>query len=49
MINFSLHPAAVCVIKGTKLVGIPNGNSPISPEGCAPMGLKYLKMAIRNS
>jgi len=36
-------PAAVCVIYGTKLSGGPMGNSPISAEGCAPIGLKYRK------
>jgi len=31
---------AVCVIKGTKFCGTPIGNSPISADGCAPIGLK---------
>src|SRR5690349_8917664 len=33
---------AVCVTAGTRFCGLPNGNSPISAEGCAPTGLKYL-------
>ena len=33
---------------GKILAGIPLGSSPIIPEGCAPMGLKYLKLAMRH-
>ena len=36
-------------IKGKILFGIPLGDSPISPEACAPIGLKYLKFAIFHS
>src|SRR6059058_4547661 len=32
---------AVCVIAGTRFCGLPNGNSPIFIDGCAPTGLKY--------
>ena len=32
---------------GNKLLGIPTGSSPIKPEECAPMGLKYLRFATR--
>ena len=31
-------------MKGTKLSGTPLGSSPISPDSCAPTGLKYLRM-----
>jgi hypothetical protein len=34
---------AVWVIKGIKFSGFPIGSSPISIDGCAPIGLKYLK------
>lgn len=34
-------PAAVWVMKGTRLLGTPRGSSPMSAEGCAPIGLKY--------
>jgi len=30
-------------MKGTRLLGIPVGSSPISAEGWAPTGLKYLR------
>ena len=33
-------------MKGTKLLGIPFGFSPIKPDGWAPTGLKYLSRAI---
>ena len=36
----SRMPAAVCVTYGTRLLGTPRGNSPISADGCAPIGLK---------
>ena len=28
------------------LFGIPIGSSPINPEGCAPIGLKYLRLIM---
>merc|ERR1719354_421837 len=31
---------------GIRLLGIPKGSSPISPEGWAPAGLKYLSKVI---
>ena len=31
---------------GKILFGFPNGSSPIKPDSCAPIGLKYLKLAI---
>ena len=34
---------ATSAMKGIKLLGMPKGLSPISPEQCAPTGLKYLK------
>ena len=37
-----IFPMADCVIAGTRFCGFPKGNSPISVEGCAPTGLKYL-------
>ena len=33
---------AVWVMNGTRLFGTPRGSSPISADGCAPTGLKYL-------
>ena len=30
------------IVKYIRLFGIPDGNSPIKPLGCAPIGLKYL-------
>ena len=31
---------------GKILLGLPTGHSPIKPEVCAPIGLKYLKFII---
>ena len=38
---------AVCVINGTRLLGTPNGNSPINADSCAPIGLKYRRAMVR--
>ena len=40
MLRHSRIPAAVCVMKGTRLLGTPRGSSPIRADGCAPIGLK---------
>lgn len=38
--QLSRIPAATCVMKGTRLFGVPMGNSPILALECAPIGLK---------
>ena len=45
--NFWISLQATFISFGKILLGTPNGFSPISPDGCAPIGLKYLKLAIR--
>src|SRR5699024_1139746 len=37
---------ATFAIYGIKFAGIPFGSSPINPLLCAPIGLKYLRIAI---
>ena len=41
-------PLATFETYGNKLAGIPLGSSPIRPDEWAPIGLKYLRIAISN-
>ena len=43
---FFNFPKATFVIKGNILFGMPLGSSPMRLEGCAPIGLKYLRFII---
>ncbi len=38
--SFSRLPTATCAMKGIRLLGLPEGFSPIVPDSCAPTGLK---------
>ena len=41
------HPEArKMAIKGKRFLDSPSGESPINPLECAPIGLKYLRIAI---
>ena len=44
--NSSISEHATLFIKGKILLGFPLGSSPNKPDGCAPIGLKYLRDAI---
>ena len=47
-VNF-LEPTATWARKGMRLLGMPEGSSPIVPDSCAPTGLKYRSTVIRQS